>query len=286
MAKRRKEAGPTDAARRDRINQAIDLLYQGNQVTAARVLGVSQPQISRILSGTRPPTDSFIEALASQPGLNPLWLHGGVGEPLTSGTLPVSRMILPGPPEEHVDLCSGERHPVAAVLDRRTRYWLELEAHSVLVQRLALLFLAKDRLLIETARDHLDRVDVLDGQLCAVTARSKTQLGYEMTQVFSKGGELVVKLYDDMAGTDSTEKEQPKRATIFDVAVQPGPRKCSKLKKPTAEGGHLGQPEPGPAHTIEKSTIPPGWRSLAGPHEVIGLALKLERTSPLFPETL
>lgn len=267
MAKRgRKRSRPSDSGCRDRIAQLIEVLFQGNQAKAARALGVSQPHISKVLSGARAPTESFLKTLARHEGVNPNWLFHGEGQPLlpsTVGTLPVSTVILPGTPVQHRGLLTGERHPIAATLERGTRYILRLQPESPLVRTQGQLFLAGDALLVETARDHLDRPDVVNNQLCGVRIQRAGEEGFVMARVAAKPGGLMAELYDEYAPTGAEEPEAAREAQPKHVSTTP-----RRLSTPRAL-------------QAARAKRPPEWLRLNALQEVVGIVLLLERRPPL-----
>ena len=99
---------PLDAAAplTRRIEQLLRLEWADNKSAMARVLGVSQPVISRVTSGRQEPPASLLLALAKRPRMNLRWLFLGEGEPLTQRDLgagggrfcSVARRLLPGAP--------------------------------------------------------------------------------------------------------------------------------------------------------------------------------------------
>ena len=99
---------------------------------------------------------------------------------------------------------------------------------------------------------------------------------YQMAPVFAKGGELLTKPFEDFSG-DSSAKHQPATTTTgFDIHVKPMKRKLNLIRpKVVQQKQRREESEPD-----EQSP----WRRLKGLREVVGLVLKLERTSPLIPE--
>ena len=176
MKRGRRKIHSSKSSKLERVLRLFELLFDGNQGRASRALGMSQPNLSRIINGVRPPTDRLIELLAQQPSVNSRWLYDGLGEPLipvTSGTLPVTTNILPGPPIAHTNLLSGDRHPIANVLENESRYWLKLLPDNPIFHTNMFHVNPGDLLLIETARDQLDRNDIVLGQLCALSLEKR-----------------------------------------------------------------------------------------------------------------
>jgi len=294
MAERgRPKAKPAPEALLDRLGYYRRVLFQDNQRLMADALGVSQSYVSKIFTNAQPPSYAFLGSLARHPLVSRYWLLSGEGIPLlpsTAGTLPASKVILPGPPSEHADLLSAERYSVADNLERDTRYFLILQPASPLVRRFHERFLAGDKLLVETHRDHLDRVDVIAGRLCAVAVRSGAQseapVQCAMAQVFVKSGKATANLYDDSlpAVNSLPEVGRAMPKPVFNM-LNPRPR---RLLRPTAKQDP--EQKKGKEDAPGRDVDQPGWWRLDGPPEVaglslrvVGLILRLERDPPLLP---
>ena len=272
MAKRgRPEVSSPDAGRRERVTQLIEMRYRGNQREAARSWKVSQALISKVVNGIQPVTDRLLEVVAHQPGINPRWLFDGQGDPLlpsTAGTLHVSTLILSGPPEEHRSLLSAERYAVATNLERESRYWLRLDSRSLILAYPDLLMREGDLLLVETHRDHLDRLDVVAEQLCAIT------IGTLLAEVFDHGlGPIGVPAGEPINPATHGSSSSPKRTRRRSISD-------SMPRKSVAEQHDVATPTPSPTdsqHSIRGGS----WLRLSGLHDIVGVALMLERPSPL-----
>jgi hypothetical protein len=147
-------------------------------------LGVTQSLISKIVRGTQGAGRDFLARLGMQPGICKEWLENGEGEPFTStlaGTLPVADRILPGAPNSHANLLSGDRHPVAPALDGDTRYWLRLLPSEPLLAVTPLQLRAGDHLLMETETTWTRRVDLLPGRICGVRRAFSGSVTYHAT---------------------------------------------------------------------------------------------------------
>ncbi len=175
---------------RDRVKFLLDYHWGGNQRQMARDLGVSQGLISKIVRGHQGAGKRFLATLARQPGVNADWVLRGEGQPLTlppKGTLPVAAGVLPGPPEQHPQLLTGQRHPVAEALDRASRYWLELPPGSPLLRDESLHLLAGDLLLMEADPAWTGRMDLIEGRLGGIhLPRGQQEASYPLGK-FSRG---------------------------------------------------------------------------------------------------
>jgi hypothetical protein len=171
-------------------------------------------------------------------------------------------------------------------MDRPTRYWLELDAQSQLVTRSAPYFLPGDRLLIETARDHLDRTDVINGQICAVHVRQADQAEYTLVRVAAKSGKILAEIHGEPTREDPGPGRSSDAASTIDYTAKP-PRRVGRK---TSDADRSERPqkatrpdrcvEPTPGVSPERSG---GWVQLEGSHQVVGLVLLLERRSPTLP---
>ena len=257
----------------------FELLFDGNQGRASRALGMSQPNLSRIINGVRPPTDRLIELLAQQPSVNSRWLYDGLGEPLipvTSGTLPVTTNILPGPPIAHTNLLSGDRHPIANVLENESRYWLKLLPDNPIFHTNMFHVNPGDLLLIETARDQLDRNDIVSGHLCAFSLEKRgadpndetdsdadsdgEQMSFLLGHVFVRGGALWVDPADHGASPTVSKRRRNIVRKISDVEGEEASRVPAKKRKEQ-----------------EMERVFP----LKPPNAVVGVVLTLERPGDL-----
>jgi hypothetical protein len=156
---------------RDRVVFLLRYRWSNNQTKMAGDLGVTQSLVSKIVNGDQRPGSRFIAALARQPGISAKWLLEG-GDPPThffaTGTLPVSRAILPGPPIDYPELVTGERFPVASAFDRPSRYWLSIQTGSPLLQVDSARLLIGDLLLVETVVEWTRNLELLLGRICCV----------------------------------------------------------------------------------------------------------------------
>ena len=278
----RPETVPPDAERRARVTQLVELSYSGSQRRAARSWGVSQALISKVINGVQPVTDRLLEVVARQPGVNPRWLFDGQGDPLlpsTAGTLPVSTLILPGSPEKHRSLLSAERYAVTTHHERESRYWLRLDSRSPILVYPGLLLREDDLLLIETHRDHLDRLDVVAEQLCAITIRQEAAFICVLAYVMVTDGTLLAEVFDHgLRAIEAPTGELINSATRGSSAIPKKPRRRT-----------ISSPRPRdfvakPHDLVGSTPIPSGnqlsssggsWLRLSGVEDIVGVALML-----------
>src|SRR4051794_40511621 len=90
-----------------RIAWLLNHLFGGNMRRMAEAAGLSHSVLSKIIGCRQGAGRRTIEAIAAHPRVNPAWLLHGQGEPLLAARqeapgegwpVPVSRIILPGPP--------------------------------------------------------------------------------------------------------------------------------------------------------------------------------------------
>ena len=267
-----------------RIDHVLEIVFRGNQRAMADSLGVSKGLVSKVATRAQRPSEAFLDAIARLPMVNGDWLRYGRGLPLlpsTVGSLAVAEVILPGPPGTHTGLLHGERCAVAAALERETRYWLRVGGHFAIASVPEMRIAARDLLLMETARDHLDRLDVLDGQLCAIAISSETQTTYAFARLTIKKGKLLATVYHPEirnevaeAGPKLTNKE------FIDAMNQPTRMKIDRRRPraPTDQAAAEGMPAPQTDEGTSRQPDYPGGRQLTGTNEVVGLVLLLQRS--------
>ncbi|MCY2994786.1 MAG: hypothetical protein NTY19_44030 [Planctomycetota bacterium] len=157
---------------RKRLNELCERLWAGNKAQMAADIDVSPSLLSKVLQGGQSPPGKLIENVARDPRVNLAWLLRGEGlptdqEPLQAMAMPISKQVLPGPPEKHVGSLSGESYAVAAHLYRQTRYWLEVQpGESVLRAELGIK--VRDLLLMDTNRAEIPDEHRLYQHLCGV----------------------------------------------------------------------------------------------------------------------
>ena len=130
---------PDSSTPRGRVVTVLDRKFGGNQSAMSRATGVPQATISRIVRGVQEPGRGTLTAIAALPGIDPVWVHTGRGEPFlteerppttpdSGWTLPVAEEILADTPGRCRPLLSGERRPVMRDEFGLDRYWLRFSA--------------------------------------------------------------------------------------------------------------------------------------------------------------
>jgi hypothetical protein len=158
-------------AARERLVLVLDRLYGGNQSSLARALGVTQALVSIVVREVQPPTRNLMARLGALERVNPRWVETGEGEPLlpdVRGTLPVSDVLLPGPPAEHAALMTGERFAVASAFDRPSCYFWRLTAGHPGLAVDEWRLRQGDLLLMDTSREVTDVPAMFTGRMCAL----------------------------------------------------------------------------------------------------------------------
>jgi hypothetical protein len=223
MPKRTSYAQQDPGTPAGRIEFLLRVVWSGNQRRMAEDLSVSQALISKVVRGERAPGSKLLDAVASDPRVNRLWVHEGQGEPLHAEhreapadeyLVPVARVILPGPVADHAGLLAGPRVPVAAFFHRSTRYLLEIGADDAVVRVSELKIAPGDMLLLETdtATWQAD-VRVLNHRLCAV----RNEVGDRRQHLLARArvdprGTLSFELYGHDEGTETfiLKKRKPR----------------------------------------------------------------------------
>lgn len=209
---------------RDKVKYVLAHIWRGNQREMARALGVSQALISKVANGHQAPGRRLLSALANHPQISAEWIQSGGGPPLVvpgSGSLPIGTGILPGPPLENPQLLSGATHPVADALNRTTRYWIELSAHSPLIREPSLLVAPGDFLLLEADPAWTRRPDMTVGRVCGVRFQTFPGPEYHFGQVMHGPSRLTARLFGKSFVTP--EPLFPKAKPASPTRKEPGP---------------------------------------------------------------
>lgn len=172
----------------DRIQRVYERVFGGNQSRMARSLSLSQPVVSRVLSGRQLPSRRMIEALASHPAVNSEFLLGGHGDPeakpspVPTEGLPVAVCPLPGLPAHYRQFLTGQ-YVTCCDLVTDTRYLVEITPASSLAQSPELCIAPGDWLVIETDPVALRVPALLDGRLCLVAPRTGNRKDVDFVRV-------------------------------------------------------------------------------------------------------
>lgn len=208
--------GKGDHARR--VRWLVENLWQGNSSAMAREIGMSHATIGRVVRGEQPPGRKLLTAIADRPKVNPAWLLSGEGQPLLSDPagLPIARCLLPGSPEEHRDLLSGEHYPVAKAFDRPSRYFYQVPAnHPIVISGPKIT--ADDLLLLET-----------DPALCCDLDYAADDRVCVIRDPESQGGRLV--LAELMFSSGGEDEPRELRAELYHVR-QPSPPPAPRVQE-------------------------------------------------------
>lgn len=131
----------------------------------AEDLGVSVPVIFRVVAGKQTPSCKLIEGLAQHPKMDAMWLLTGRPGPVA---VPITQQALPGPPDDHAEILTGDCYTTPAELAGTGRYWLEVQPHDPAVQIEELHLAPRDLLLMATNPKDIPNAEKFHGQLCVV----------------------------------------------------------------------------------------------------------------------
>ncbi len=231
-------------------------MYDGNQRTMSRDLGISQAAISRLARGEQKAGPNVIAAVAANPRINEEWLVSGQGTPLTdqdrkalsSGmTLPVATEVLPGLPSETPHLLSGLYYPVADVLATAESYWLQVKDDSPITRVDEWKIKGRDFLLLEAARRvWCDDVRFLDRKLCAIRLAGKGSPNYGLSEVRwdrESGGLAHIQFGQEDGPSARAEESEPvprlirRRIRVVDVGDGPTPEEPKDVTASGEAGG-------------------------------------------------
>jgi hypothetical protein len=151
----------------------------------ARALGISHTLVNKVVADQQLPGRRFLAAITTALDVNSGWLLTGVGEalrgkrnevPRDGWPVPISRVLLPGPLDEHRDLLTNEVHLVAGVQYNASAYVLELQPESPLVFDSTHAMQAGDRILLNTDPQTWEKnIGLLNNRYCVV--RFETPIG-------------------------------------------------------------------------------------------------------------
>jgi hypothetical protein len=160
-----------------RIKFILDARWRGQQREMARAVGVAQPSLSRVVNGVQEPGRRLLAKIAAHPEVSDTWLYTGQGSPFVAPgqlqpsagpALPVSTIVLPGPPEAFLRMMSGAYFPVSTFHFRLSRYWLKVAEGDPITRDDAWRVLAGDLVLLESdSRYWLDDLNALVDMPCA-----------------------------------------------------------------------------------------------------------------------
>lgn len=124
----------------ERIDWLLRTYWSGSQAEMARELGCSQAAISKVLNRKTKPGRRLLKLISDHARVAPQWLCSGEGpnppahrQAQKARTLPVTRVLLSGPPNEHAGKLEGEEFPVAEAMYRPTRCWLDLPHNATIL---------------------------------------------------------------------------------------------------------------------------------------------------------
>jgi transcriptional regulator with XRE-family HTH domain len=165
---------PDWSSRAARVRWLIDTRFKGNRSRFAEAIGLSHTAVNKVAAGGQEPGLKLLTAIREALRVSPAWLLDGEGQPfrdpsdLDSQGVPMTEVLLPGPPLEHMDQVTGGLVQFADRLFTPTQYWLRLTSDQPLVRKRHLGFRAGDRLLMETDRVKFPREEKLFSRLCVV----------------------------------------------------------------------------------------------------------------------
>jgi hypothetical protein len=171
--------GPSSTAA-DRVVWLLSEVWDGNRSKMAEAVGVTHSVLTKIAAKQQNPGKRLLDAIAAHRKVNPVWLATGEGEPLLaereSGTsegwpIRISREMLPGPINEHLELLTDESFPVAGAHYRPTRYWLYILGNNPICRSNRTSIEVGDLLLIETDLAHWRDPEIVDNHFCIVRTK-------------------------------------------------------------------------------------------------------------------
>lgn len=139
----------------ERVDWVLKKVWGGSQTRMAEEIGVSQSAISNVVTGRQEPGRKFLASVAGNSLINSTWIITGQGDPLvTLGSEAgrraayVARQLFEGRPDEHGD-CLGHMLEVPLPFYRPSRYWLQVDGTSPLIEAEQLRIAVGDIILFE-----------------------------------------------------------------------------------------------------------------------------------------
>lgn len=222
MGRRRLSEPPDDTPQ---LCRRFDWLLRnefGNSITLmASALGASHAALSRVLNHGQLPGAQMIEALARTGRVDLGWLFGTDEQPptpraaLASGFVPVSDVLLDGPPGARPEALGPLGLPTASPYAVGEGYWFRVPADSPLVAREAEKVAAGDYLLIAAGAAWTARPDGYAGRL-VVLRHPKKQEGLLArvvdTDFFAEPATYDLDTFDGITGAQLTTGARPSSA--------------------------------------------------------------------------
>lgn len=159
-----------------RVRWLVTTRFGGNRSGMAKAIGFSHTVIANIVNG-KAPGRRLLEAIATRLGVDLVWLQGGEGQPFRreSGAgagrgIPVTDVLLPGPPLDNQALITGDWVDVPEVVASPTVYWLALKSSQPIARQPSSGFRVGDHLLMETDPAKFPPETSFHQRLCLVRA--------------------------------------------------------------------------------------------------------------------
>jgi hypothetical protein len=181
----------------ERFKAFLALKYKGNQSIAAADLGISQPALSRVAAGDQLPSGKLLLALALNTDINLDCLftgrgtiaipNGGLGSGAGVFKTPVAHHPLPGPPDAHPDLLSGELLTGCGFGLRQGQYWLRIQPGEPISRAEGQNVRNNDLILLETDRSLFPEVKWIFEQLFVVRIMCRGMPQYRLAEVSNAG---------------------------------------------------------------------------------------------------
>lgn len=181
----------------ERFKDFLDLKYVGNQSVAASKLGISQPALSRVAAGDQLPSGKLLLALSRKTEINLDWLFAGRGDMLLPKgapglgnkvlQTPIVNRPLPGPPDAHPDLLSGELLAGCGFGLRHGQYWLRIQRGEPITRAEGEKVREGNLILMETDRSLFPEPEQIFEQLCVVRLKSNGVWQYRLAEVSYAG---------------------------------------------------------------------------------------------------
>jgi hypothetical protein len=165
---------PEWATIHSRVAWLVRTRFKNSRSALAKAIGFSHTIVAEVAKD-RVPGPRLIDAIVTRLHVDRAWLEHGEGSPfarhdeaLTGRGIPMTNVLLPGPPSAHREMITGGWVTVPEIVASPSVYWLALQSTQPVVKKSSSEFRTGDHLLMETDPAKFPKEDRLWGEVCVV----------------------------------------------------------------------------------------------------------------------
>lgn len=158
----------------NRVAWLVRTRFKNSRSALAKAIGFSHTIVAEVAKD-RAPGPRLVDAIVTRLHVDRAWLEHGEGSPFarhdeaqTGRGVPVTNVLLPGPPLNHRGMITGGWITVPEIVASPSVYWLALQSTPPVVKRASSGFRTGDHLLLETDPAKFPKEDRLRGHVCVV----------------------------------------------------------------------------------------------------------------------